>query len=98
MKDFLSLDQLGPERLAALLTLADRLREDQRRGRLEPVLAGKVLAMVFTKPSLRTRVSFDVAMLQLGGRRSTYRRRRSVWDSARRSPTSRACSRAMWMR
>ena len=67
MKDFLSLDQLGPTQLEALLVLAERLRDEQRQARLEPLLAGKVLAMVFTKPSLRTRVSFDVAMLQLGG-------------------------------
>ncbi len=50
-----------------MLDLAVRLKEERRAGGNVPLLAGKVLAMVFQKPSLRTRVSFDMAMRHLGG-------------------------------
>jgi ornithine carbamoyltransferase len=64
---FLSLADLPPGRLAGVLALARRLKDPAELSRQHGLLAGKVLAMVFAKPSLRTRVSFDVAMLQLGG-------------------------------
>ncbi|HYN87414.1 MAG TPA: ornithine carbamoyltransferase [Ardenticatenaceae bacterium] len=68
MKHFLSLADLAPEQFQDLLTLAGRLkRQLQIEGGNAPVLRGKILGMIFQKPSLRTRVSFDVAMLQLGG-------------------------------
>ncbi len=50
-----------------LIRLAMHLKDEWRAGGNRPVLAGKVLGMVFQKPSLRTRVSFDVGMLHLGG-------------------------------
>src|SRR6185295_4770695 len=49
-----------------ILDLLDRALE-LKRGPTPPLLAGKTAALVFQKPSLRTRVSFEVAMLQLGG-------------------------------
>jgi ornithine carbamoyltransferase len=68
MRHFLSLEELSPAELNELLALAIELKQELReRGQNEPVLAGKIPAMVFQKPSLRTRVSFDVGMLQLGG-------------------------------
>jgi len=45
----------------------DTLKEEWQEGGNRPLLAGKTLGMVFQKPSLRTRVSFDMAMLHLGG-------------------------------
>jgi len=52
----------------ALLRLAKELKETRTRlGQNAPILADKALAMVFTKPSLRTRVSFEMGMEQLGG-------------------------------
>ena len=67
MKHFLSLADLTPEQLAGLLNLAIHLKEQWKAGGNPPLLKNKTLGMVFTKPSLRTRVSFDMAMLHLGG-------------------------------
>ncbi len=67
MKHFLSLADLTSDQLAGLLELAVKLKTDWRAGGNSPVLKGKTLGMVFTKPSLRTRISFDMAMLHLGG-------------------------------
>ncbi len=51
----------------ATLSLAHRLKAQAREGRLEPTLRRKTLALLFEKSSMRTRVSFEVAMTQLGG-------------------------------
>jgi ornithine carbamoyltransferase len=67
MKHFLTLADLAPEQMQALLDLAVRIKSAWKEGEETPYLKGKVLGMIFQKPSLRTRVSFDVAMLQLGG-------------------------------
>lgn len=67
MKHFLAVSDFSREELEAMLDLAVRLKQERRRGGNAPVLQGKVLAMVFQKPSLRTRVSFDMAMRHLGG-------------------------------
>jgi ornithine carbamoyltransferase len=66
--DFLCIKDFGRNELDLLLDLAATLKEAWRAGRSEPRLAGKVLACVFHKPSLRTRISFEVGMAQLGGR------------------------------
>ncbi len=66
-KDFLDIIDYSQEELQGLLDLAVRLKREYREGGNEPVLKGKVLAMIFQKPSLRTRVSFDMAMRHLGG-------------------------------
>ncbi len=55
------------EELRDLLDLAVFLKREWKSGGNRPVLAGKVLGMVFQKPSLRTRVSFEVGMKHLGG-------------------------------
>ena len=62
-KDLLSIAQLNAEDIRKLL----RLSQDMKEGRRNPKSPGKVLALLFEKPSLRTKVSFDVAMYQLGG-------------------------------
>jgi ornithine carbamoyltransferase len=67
MKDYLHVSDYSPEDLQYLLDLALRLKKEYRRGGNKPVLKGMVLGMVFQKPSLRTRVSFDMAMRHLGG-------------------------------
>ena len=67
-KDFVSLADLDAGRLSALLDAARRLKEEVRARAPRPVLAGRTVALLFQKPSLRTRVSFEVGMAQLGGR------------------------------
>ena len=62
-KDLLSIADLSSEEIQSLITTATRLKLGQRRHLLE----GRILALIFEKPSLRTRVSFDVAMKHLGG-------------------------------
>ncbi|HXF62702.1 MAG TPA: ornithine carbamoyltransferase [Caldilineaceae bacterium] len=65
---FVDLETVSPEQFCGLLRLAKELKEERARlGRNAPVLAGKSLAMVFQKPSLRTRVSFEMGMQHLGG-------------------------------
>ena len=63
-RDLLSIAELSPDELDRILQTALSLKRDGGGDRL---LAGKTLALVFEKPSLRTRVSFDVAMQELGG-------------------------------
>jgi ornithine carbamoyltransferase len=67
-KDLLSIKDLTPTEIETLLSLAADLKEQQRKGIAHPLLVGKSLAMIFEKPSLRTRVTFEVGMSQLGGR------------------------------
>jgi ornithine carbamoyltransferase len=67
MKHFLHISDYSPKELQDLLTLARRLKKEHQRGGNKPVLKGQALGMVFQKPSLRTRVSFEMAMVHLGG-------------------------------
>ena len=68
MNHFLSISDHSPEELRHLLDIASKLkRKFKNTGCNDPILACKTLAMVFEKPSLRTRVSFAVAMTHLGG-------------------------------
>src|SRR3982751_1599872 len=68
MKHFISIADHTTEELRHVLDVARRLKKQHKEtGRNDPLLSGKTLAMIFEKPSLRTRVSFAVAMTQLGG-------------------------------
>jgi len=68
MRHFLDLANWSPDELMGLLKRAVDLKTSHAQaGGNEPLLAGKTLGMIFQKPSLRTRVSFDVAMAHLGG-------------------------------
>ncbi len=66
-KDFLDLTSRTREELLATLELATSIKTDLKAGQVSGALKGKTLAMVFQKPSARTRVSFEVGMWQLGG-------------------------------
>lgn len=63
-RDFLALPDLSREEIGAVFDLAQRMK---RGGYRDRPLAGKTLAMIFTKSSTRTRVSFEVGAFQLGG-------------------------------
>jgi ornithine carbamoyltransferase len=67
MKDFISIADLTAGQIWGILSRARELKDEWHKGGNQPLLKGKVLGMIFQKPSLRTRVSFDVAMLHLGG-------------------------------
>ncbi len=67
MKHFLSIADVTADELWALLHLARELKAEWQAGGNKPILKGKVLGMIFQKPSLRTRVSFEMAMVHLGG-------------------------------
>ena len=67
MRHFLDLFDLTPDELTHLLQEAARLKAAHQRGKRRATLKGRVLGMVFEKPSLRTRVSFQAAVAQLGG-------------------------------
>ena len=67
MKDFLSVSSCSTDELLELLDLSDKLKKFYQKGKQDGCLAGKSLVMLFEKPSLRTRMSFQIAMTQLGG-------------------------------
>jgi ornithine carbamoyltransferase len=67
MRHFLDLLDLTRDDLIHLLGETERLKESCRHGQRAPLLLGRVLGLIFEKPSLRTRVSFQTAMAQLGG-------------------------------
>lgn len=67
MKHFLDVADYSPAEIQDILDLAVRLKKEYFAGGNPPLFQGKVLGMIFQKPSLRTRVSFDMAMRHCGG-------------------------------
>jgi len=67
MKHFLDVSDYAPAEIQDMLNLAIRLKKEYFAGGNQPLFKGKVLALIFQKPSLRTRVSFDMAMRHMGG-------------------------------
>jgi ornithine carbamoyltransferase len=67
VKHLLTLADLSSEEIWCILHTARDLKAAWKAGGNEPLLAGKSLAMIFEKPSLRTRTSFEMAMVHLGG-------------------------------
>lgn len=66
-KHFLTGEELTVQELQSLIDLASDFKQLRKLGQTPPILQGKHLAMIFEKPSLRTRFSFTVAMHELGG-------------------------------
>jgi ornithine carbamoyltransferase len=66
-RDFLRVNDWAPDELVTVLDLADRLKARARKRVEDHLLAGRTLGMIFSKPSTRTRVSFEVGIAQLGG-------------------------------
>lgn len=67
MKHFLDVSDTSPAEIQDILDLAIRLKAEYFAGGNQPLFKGKVLGLIFQKPSLRTRVSFDMAMRHMGG-------------------------------
>ncbi len=67
MKHLLSIADLTSDELFELLKLAEKLKDERYKGLVTDYLKNKSLAMIFELPSTRTRVSFEVAMTDLGG-------------------------------
>lgn len=67
MKHFDTLNHVGAQDLRDILALAGELKNRWRQGERPRLLGGRVMTLVFEKPSLRTRVSFEAAAAQLGG-------------------------------
>jgi len=66
-KNFLSIAELTKEEIYEIFDLTKELKAKTKKGETHHLLKGKTLAMVFAKPSARTRISFEVGMFQLGG-------------------------------
>lgn len=66
-KNFLKLADFHTDEILYLLDVSQELKSLQKQGKPQPYLTGKVLGMIFEKSSTRTRVSFEVGMMQLGG-------------------------------
>jgi len=67
-RSLLKISDLSESEIRTVLLQGGRLKRASAEGRLTPILEGKTLALIFEKPSLRTRVTFEVAMTRLGGR------------------------------
>jgi ornithine carbamoyltransferase len=67
MRHILTLFDLTPHEIERIFSVTQDLKTKHARGLREPLLPGRVLALLFEKPSLRTRVSFETAIMHLGG-------------------------------
>ena len=67
LKHFLAIVDLEPQMLSDLIDFCILRKKQFREGKLQPMLQGKVLTMIFQKASLRTRLGFEAATVQLGG-------------------------------
>ena len=65
--DVLTLDELESKEINNIIDLAVDLKKQQKKGKEKPLLQNKTMAMIFEKPSTRTRVSFETGIFQLGG-------------------------------
>lgn len=66
-KNYVTLMDLAPRDVEHIITIAERFKEERKKGITSDLLFGKSLAMIFGKPSTRTRISFETAMTELGG-------------------------------
>ncbi len=85
MRDFLAINDYSAQQLEELLRLSIELKKLYKSGGRDVCLDGKVLAMIFEKASLRTRISFQVAMSDLGGS-SIYIKPEDIGGMGKREP------------
>lgn len=67
MRHFITLDDISTAELNRIMELAETIKKEHKTGQRKTYLPGKTLALIFEKQSLRTRVSFEAGMTQLGG-------------------------------
>lgn len=95
-KDFLSLADWPRDELAAMLARARELKDLQKRGARPQTLQGRTLAMYFEKPSLRTHVTFEAGVAQMGGH-AIYLRPENVGIGTRETPADVARNLSRWV-
>ena len=95
-RDLISIADLEREQLDEIFSLARRLKQDRHDGWQHPLLAGRTLAMIFEKPSLRTRVTFEAGMVQLGGY-AVYLSPPDIGLGTRESPADVARNLSRWV-
>lgn len=97
VRHFLDLSDFSAGELRSILKAGEEIKARRRTPDAagDRLLEGKVIAMIFEQPSLRTRVSFDVGIRELGGSPMMVTGQEIEPASARPSPTRPACSRAM---
>ena len=89
MRHLLSIAELTTDEILRIFALSDDLKVKFQQGIREPLLPGRVMALLFEKQSLRTRVSFQAGMAHLGGTSmmlgddAGFGKRESVADFAR---------------
>jgi ornithine carbamoyltransferase len=95
-RDLLTLADLSRAEIDQLFVLTRRLKREQKKGVTHPLLSGKTLGLVFEKPSLRTRVSFETGMAQLGGH-AVFLGPGEIQLGVRESPSDCARSLSRWV-
>lgn len=97
IRHFIELFDLSAEAAVDLIDRAIELKRHDQQGHRPPYLEGRTLGLIFEKPSLRTRVSFEAAIAQLGGN-AIFLNGKDVGMGVREaSPTSHALSANTWM-
>ena len=89
MRHIIDLFELTADEIETVFRVCEDLKRNFKRGVREPLLPGRVMALIFEKPSLRTRVSFETAMMHLGGntlflgQEAGFGKRESIADFSR---------------
>jgi ornithine carbamoyltransferase len=96
MRHFLSAGDLSREQVLHLFRLAADLKQRWKAGHRGTPLAGRSVALIFEKPSLRTRVTFEVGVVQLGGR-AVYLSGNEIGLGTRESPPDVARNLSRWV-
>jgi ornithine carbamoyltransferase len=94
-RDFISMADLDREEVLHLFERAQQLKRQWKAGGNPPLLAGKTLAMIFEKPSLRTRYTFEAGMTHLGGH-GIYLGPSDIHLGVRESIPDVACNLSRW--
>jgi ornithine carbamoyltransferase len=95
-RDLLNFDTWSRDEIEAILRLAQDLKKKQKQGVMHRLLDGKGLGMLFEKPSLRTRVTFEAGMVQLGGH-AVFLSPTEVQMGVRETPEDCARSLSRWV-